>query len=380
MTAGQRADHPVRRADVAIYTPPAAPLYAEGGGWAGGAEIQMYQLAHALAEAGLRVRHIVEPDPSERLIGFDGGVETVRVGRKEGTRIFGRRRGIIASLATADARVYVQRCAGWDTGLIAAWARLHHRYFIFSTSSDADAMLDREVARRAGAAFPDRRSHLQYRLGLRLANAMVVQTERQRDLVRSKLGIHARVIPSFAQPGPPARQGREAFLWIGRPIEIKDPLAYVALARRLPEARFWMVVPDLGACDGLAERVRQETALPNLELLPARPRGDLIDLYRRAVALVNTSELEGFPNTFLEAWSHGTPTLSLKVDPDGVIGAYGIGAVGGGSMDRLVAAARSYWESRSTGFSEAAQVYIRRVHDPSVVGEQWVRLIRSIVR
>jgi glycosyltransferase involved in cell wall biosynthesis len=45
----------------------------------------------------------------------------------------------------------------------------------------------------------------------------------------------------------------------------------------------------------------------------------MLSEYRRAGILVNTSESEGFPNTFLEAWSNYVPVVSLKWDPDEII-------------------------------------------------------------
>ena len=367
------------KADVAIYAPLAAPLYVDGGGHTGGAEIQTFYLARALADAGLRVKHIVEPLVGQRLREPDRGVEAVAVGRLPGARVLARRRGIAASLAAANARLYIQRSAGYETAMVGTWARLHRRVFVFSSSSEGDFLVDRETALQTGSGLDRRSILLQYRLGIRLAHLVVAQTERQRELARTKFGIDSRVLRSFAEVAPATGCVREAFLWVGGLVGIKDPLAYLELARRVPEARFWMVVTDRAAGLELGDRVRREAAtIPNLELLPARPRTELLDLYRRAVALVNTSRLEGFPNTFLEAWARGTSVLSLGIDPDGVIEANDLGVAAGGAIEVLAAAARARWESRSDVDSEAAQEYIHRVHDPAVVGRAWVAVVREL--
>jgi glycosyltransferase involved in cell wall biosynthesis len=50
------------------------------------------------------------------------------------------------------------------------------------------------------------------------------------------------------------------------------------------------------------------------------------DLYSRASMLCCTSAFEGFPNTFLEAWSYGLPIVST-VDPDGLIARHELGKI-----------------------------------------------------
>ncbi|HEY5320949.1 MAG TPA: glycosyltransferase family 4 protein [Galbitalea sp.] len=366
-------------ADVAIYSPLAAALYVEGGGHTGGAEIQSFYLARALAADGLRVRHVIEPELGQRLREDESLVEPIVLRPEPTARHFARYRGILSSLRAANARVYIQRSAGYETGVVAAWARLHGRCFVFSSSSEADFAVDRETARMTGAGLHLRRTIIQYRLGLTLANAVVVQSETQRQRGRQRFGFDARVIRSFAEATSGPQEPREAFLWIGGIVDVKDPLAYVDLARCVPEARFWMIATDRDVGRELGAAVRSAAAdVPNLELLSPRPRHELPVLYRRAVAVVNTSKMEGFPNTFLEAWSNGTPALSLRVDPDGVIEANDLGAVAGGSIERLADAARERWAGRHEIDPGRVLSYVRREHDPSVVGPRWAALVEEL--
>jgi glycosyltransferase involved in cell wall biosynthesis len=48
-----------------------------------------------------------------------------------------------------------------------------------------------------------------------------------------------------------------------------------------------------------------------------------------APLLLCTSDQEGFPNTFVQAWSNGTPVITLQIDPDNIIKRLELGAVTG---------------------------------------------------
>ena len=184
------------------------------------------------------------------------------------------------------------------------------------------------------------------------------------------------LIRSIAGPTPPRTSDPEAFLWIGRLVWYKRPLAFVELARA-PEAKFRMVGVPVRYAEGGSELVaaleREAATVPNLELLAELPRRELLGLVERSAAIVNTADFEGMPNVFLEGWARGVPALALTHDPDGVITDFELGGFADGSPDRLAALARRFWQERGDQSAVAgrSREYIAARHSPEVVGGQW---------
>jgi glycosyltransferase involved in cell wall biosynthesis len=362
--------------DVAIHAPHATPLYStDRRGLTGGGELQMFQLARELARRGMRVAHIVFDDGT--LPNSVEGVDIIPLPpRTEASGgIFGQLRTLKRALQDANGRVVIQRNAGFETGCVAAFACAQGSRFIFSSSSDGDF---------TGHAFVSRRlvSRFAFGVGLRIADAVVVQTEDQLALAPAHVRRRGTVIRSFCQPAPPQFSNPEAFLWIGGLISYKDPLSYLRLAELVPEAMFWMVATDRApAWADLAHQVRREAdRLPNLKLLPPRPREELFRLYHSAVAVVNTSQFEGFPNTFLEGWVRGVPALSLAIDPDRLIQRHSLGAVADGSVERLATLAREMWGNRSDrdGSATMLRTYVSETHASETIGGRWSDVVRTL--
>jgi glycosyltransferase involved in cell wall biosynthesis len=335
----------------------------------------MMLLARALVARGQRVAHIVYPpaDPvplpvrltlvprgpyagKRRLVG--GALEALRIWR---------------ALAAADGRVAIIRGASPALAVAAACCRLRRGALIFSSSNNSDFTLERITSRL------DRRL---YRLGVRLADAVVVQSNDQRALARTTFPSLRRVvhIPSLADVTPPTHNSDrpEAFLWFSRVAPYKQPMRYVDLARAFPEARFVMIPvpdhprgPELGAIRAAAH------AVPNLELQDPVPHAELSRLIARAAAVVNTSAYEGMPNAFLEAWAHGVPVLTLQFDPDSVVTRNGLGISAGGSWERFVQGARELWERREDREELARRVrtYVATVHSMDAVALRWSELL-----
>jgi glycosyltransferase involved in cell wall biosynthesis len=54
------------------------------------------------------------------------------------------------------------------------------------------------------------------------------------------------------------------------------------------------------------------------------PYHQIGEFYERSRVFVGTSEIEGFPNTYLQAWSRGTPVVAF-LDPEQLIVRHGMG-------------------------------------------------------
>jgi glycosyltransferase involved in cell wall biosynthesis len=272
-----------------------------------------------------------------------------------------------------------------EVGIAAVFSKLFGRRFVYSSASLSDFVPDKQP-RLAPEVDLSRLSRKDsdwklFQLGIRLADAVVVQTEEQARLYKARSRRPPVLIRSIAEPAPQREGLPEAFLWIGRITESKRPEAFVELARSLPEARFWMVaVPASDRADHVALMTALERSaenIPNLELLPPRPREDLMHLLPRAVAIVSTSDFEGMPNTFLEGWTRGVPALALAHDPDGVIERYRLGSFADGSQERLSTLASSLWDKRrdQTDVSERCRQYVLDYHSPEVVSGRWLEVL-----
>lgn len=366
---------PVKRTrahDVMIYLPSISgsidPDSSTGGG---GAETQMLLLARGLAELGARVCVAAYDDAGDLPDSIDGVNLIARAPYQARLGSRGKLREavhIYESLAKGNAEVVLARVATPAIALVAWSAKLQRRRFVYSSANITD--FDHAPVE------PDRLNRTLVRNGLRLADDIIVQTEEQRTLCEERLGRTPVLIRSIAQRAPAREHEPEAFLWVARMASYKRPLAFVELARAVPEARFWMVcVPE--PCEEsrtLLGEVRQAAAsVSNLELLPPLPRSELLALIGRSVTVVNTAEFEGLSNIFLEAWAQGVPGVALSYDPDGLIGRHGLGGFAGGSPTRLASIVRKLWETRhdQQELAGRCQDYLREHHAPSNAYAQW---------
>ena len=80
---------------------------------------------------------------------------------------------------------------------------------------------------------------------------------------------------------------------------------------------------------------------------------------------MNTSEFEGFPNTFIQAGQGGATILSLLVDPDELLSVHQAGLCAAGDWETFLEDARELHEDEATRseLQRRAQAFVGEWHD-----------------
>jgi hypothetical protein len=317
--------------------PVLAPEFEQHG--IGGAQLQQSLLAKAFVRRGFPVSMVVgdygQPDgaiwsgvQTYKAYSAHEGIPVVRFVHPRWTKLW-------AALRRADAEVYYVSCAGAQVGQVAMWAARNGRRMIFRIASDADC----EPERLLISFWRDRKL---YEYGLRRAAAILAQSIKQQELMWRNYGLDSCVANSLVDA--PERELSFAerdtsLLWVSNIQQLKRPEVFLELVRRLNPSSASMVGGTQPRAHDLYARIGAYAAhVGNLTFHGPLPYRDTNRVFDRARVFVNTSETEGFPNTFLQAWIRGVPVVSF-LDPDGVIRREGLGhAVA--TLDEMASAAR----------------------------------------
>ena len=215
-----------------------------------------------------------------------------------------------------------------------------------------------------------------YAWGLWRADKIFVQHTGQLLGLHQKLRLKACVLPKVC-PLPPAiqphSQRQEYVAWVATLRQHKRPDVLIDIARRATNIQFIV-------CGGPSDRhsppgygmrmVETMNKLPNVDYRGRVRSEEANEVIANAALLLCTSDKEGFPNTFIQAWSNGTPVVTLKVDPDNIIEKIGLGLVSK-TVDGAVADINRLIKSfeRREEIALRARTFISENHNESRVVE-----------
>jgi glycosyltransferase involved in cell wall biosynthesis len=298
----------------------------------GGAELQVALLSRELAARGHEVVIVGAEDAPRGEAVYDG-VRTRPGGRFHTGGLWDTACAVpcVYGLIKEERPDYV--CLlGWTAWLGFLLGAKHRTRLVYICGSDAEVDGGYRRANRLRGGIFER--------GLRGADQRFAMSEHQRDLME-RAHLPCAMYRNLILPRKEPRQTTKDidFLWVSRCVALKKPHLFLDLAQAIPAARFVMIIPPEDRA--LWESVRDRAIkLPNVEFLEGVPYREVQRYFDRAEVFVNTSDFEGFPNSFIQMGQGGGTILSLSVDPDGLLTDYGAGRCAEGDWETFLEDAR----------------------------------------
>jgi len=284
----------------------------------GGESVQHSLLARAFAENGWQVSIICHDVGQEDGAVIDG-IQVWKTYRQEAglpyLRFFyPRLTSIWRALRNANADIYFQSCAGLMTGAVARFVASRNRKMIFRVAHDTDCIPGEQLIRLAR----DRRI---FDYGLRRAHLISAQSKTQQQALEKNYELQSAVVDMAAEIPESARGSDRDIdvLWVNNFRGFKRPELVLDIARNMPDVSFAMIGGRMKGFGEMYESVKdQASTIDNLNFVGPVPYSEVNSYFAGAKLFLNTSDSEGFPNSFLQAWVREVPVVSF-FDPDGLI-------------------------------------------------------------
>jgi glycosyltransferase involved in cell wall biosynthesis len=161
-----------------------------------------------------------------------------------------------------------------------------------------------------------------YRKGVKKCKYFVVQSEEQQNLLREYYNKDSMVIKNIwckneVKPDITVHPEKYDAIWVGNFRKLKRPEYFVNLAKRNPGKKFVMI----GGCIdfSLFDSIKIECQkIDNIDFLGTVSFNEIMNYFSNSKLLICSSEIEGFPNTFIQAFSAGMPIIST-FDPSKIL-------------------------------------------------------------
>jgi glycosyltransferase involved in cell wall biosynthesis len=338
----------------------------------GGAEVDLYLLATELAKDDNFVVSFVTADYGQQDFETIENVRIIKSLNFNKNPLTGAVR-IWQAMRTADSQIYLQKTASWGTLLVALFCKSNKRIFVYRTANQGEC----------NRTFPEGKRFLKraFSWSLHKAGAVTVQNEIDKKNLLDSMGIDAIVIPNGHRLTELTQKKRDTVLWVGRSTPLKRPDLFIKLTELFPDEKFTMICQQATGDENYQDLLAKAKKVDNLQFIQAVPFTEISSYFQRAKVFVNTSDTEGFPNTFIQACNCAAPILSLKVNPDDFIDKHNCGISCNDNWHKMIDSLKvMLHKDRYIELGENAKKYVREHHDLAKIIKQYKELFEELLQ
>jgi glycosyltransferase involved in cell wall biosynthesis len=220
-----------------------------------------------------------------------------------------------------------------------------------------------------------------FRYGLENTDVLITQNKEHQHLVTNNHKIKALVLKNAFVVQNYQQVSKDFCLWVSRFDSMKKPDLFLKLAAQIPTEKFVMICPynpsDYKKWMSLKQRAEK---IPNLTFIEKVPFHEIQDYFNQAKAFVNTSDYEGFPNTFLQAAQGKAPIVSLNVNPDNFLNEYDCGYFCENKFELLLEKTKQLLQNPDEIKQKGKKAYLnlKENHDINIIGKHMEEIIYQL--
>ena len=337
----------------------------------GGTEVQMHTLATRLAEDNRFTVSCIVGNFNQRRVEKFGNITVVSAFKlsKSIWNLLTAPVFLFQALRISRPDVIISSPAGPEVGLLALYCIFFPKTtYIFRTASDVDCNTVKEKTFDPVSAFL-------YRFGIRHAQGIIVQHERQQSDLQNYYHKKSTILDNgYSMPDAiiPIQEREKRIIWVGSSRAVKRADIFFNLVEQLPSYAFDMVLSKSGDAELYKKYKEQAARYSNLVFHGELPPKQVNSLLASARILIGTSDYEGSPNTYVIAELSGTPVISLNVACDGICA--------NGNLDQMKLEIENIMNNDKYAMKIADQALqaARTRHDLSTVIDQWISVIQEM--
>lgn len=297
----------------------------------GGAEIQIKYLVSYLVEKGVEVHFVFE----DKGISYNNSLginlyplKKINLSKRFGNRWFFYQKRIKELLhqIQPDA-IYTRFYSSWS-GFAAMYSKKDNIPHVWAIASDNDLLKD-DISK----SFYKVLDRIEDRIVIKaFANAthIIVQNERQKKELQNRYnrkGILLTQAAPIVQTNEIVKEeGKIKVVWVANLKQLKRPELFLKIADAFtgnPEFEFIMIGRPHAS---YLEQIKQSQAKnENFSYLGELSNNAVNTVLLCSHILINTSDYEGFSNTFVQAWLRKVVVISMNSNPDNILTTQNIG-------------------------------------------------------
>ncbi len=364
---------------ICFFSPASYPFFDKNSETAhGGAEMQMFLLAEYLSKnteyniiffAGNKITPEIKNQTKINLL------KSIDLKQKENIFIkLIKSIRFFIHLIRLKPDVLISTNASAIVGIGAFYCNTFNKKFIYRTSSLID--VNEEYAKNNGI------SGKIYKYGLINATKIITQNENHKKLLKENHNIDATVLKNIFKVSEQNISEKKHILWVSRFAKMKNPELFFEIAKQFPDKKFVMICPHNTENIQDWKKLKKEAGkIKNLTFFNKVPFAEIQKYFDKAELFVNTSDFEGFPNTFLQAAQSKTPIISLNVNPDNFITEYNCGIFAEGNFDKMLSEMKALLKNENELKIKGENLfkYLKNNHDFNIIGKKFINIIETLL-